>query len=123
MANYIIMAVLAVVVLLAFKSAARHLRGEGGCCGGGGETVKAERKELRSPVLAEKILTIGGMSCANCAARVQNALNAVEGAAAEVNLKNGTARVRISRPAADGELRAAVARAGYEVLSEKDAQI
>ena len=34
MANYVIMAVLAVVVLLAARSALRHFRGEGGCCGG-----------------------------------------------------------------------------------------
>ncbi len=120
MANYLIMAALVVVVALALKSSLKHFRGGGGCCGSGDVPVKATKKDIASPV-AEKILIIGGMSCSNCAARVQNALNALDGVAAEVSLEKKSARVRLSRSVPDDVLRAAVARAGYEVISVKDA--
>jgi copper chaperone len=119
LADYIIYAVLAVIVILALRAAAGHFRGEGGCCGSAAKSVKAETKKLSDAVTAEKILSIGGMHCENCAARVQNALNSIEGVSAEVHLTDKTALVRMSRPVNDGELRAAVARAGYEVLSVK----
>ncbi|MGN0839041.1 MAG: heavy-metal-associated domain-containing protein [Pyramidobacter sp.] len=120
MADYVIYAVLAVAVLLAFRAAARHFSGRGGCCGGGAErTVKAEAKKLSAPVTAERVVSIGGMHCENCAARVQNALNSIDGVSAEVHLADRTALVKMSRPVDDGELRSAVARAGYEVVSVK----
>ncbi len=120
MANYLIMAALVVVVALALKSSLKHFRGGGGCCGGGDVPVKATKKDIASPT-AEKILVIGGMSCSNCAARVQNALNALDGVAAEVSLEKNCARVKLSRSVSDDVLRSTVARAGYDLVSVEDA--
>ncbi len=120
MANYLIMAALVVVVALALKSSLKHFRGGGCCCGGGDVPVKATKKGITSPV-SEKILIIGGMSCANCAARVQSALNSLDGVAAEVSLEKNSARVKLARSVPDDVLRAAVVRAGYEVVSVEDA--
>ena len=65
MGNYIVGAALLVAVLLALRSSLKHFRGEGGCCGGGGEP-KPERKKLQGPIVAEKVIHIEGMRCENC---------------------------------------------------------
>ena len=64
--------------------------------------------------LAHLTLPIDGMTCANCALRVERALARVPGVAeASVNFATGTARVALRPPAGIGGLTAAVAAAGY----------
>ena len=46
----------------------------------------------------EKILTIEGMSCSHCSARVEKALNALEGTQATVELKKKRAVVQTQQP-------------------------
>ena len=59
-------------------------------------------------------LRIGGMTCAACASRIENALNGLPGVSANVNLATERARVRVGEgPAAASRLIAAVERAGY----------
>ena len=67
----------------------------------------------------KKLLTIEGMSCAHCSARVEKALNAIEGVNAKVDLKAKTASVEMSGEIGDDVLKAAVEDAGYEVVSVK----
>src|SRR5215217_7680282 len=61
-------------------------------------------------------LEIGGMTCASCAARVERALNNVDGVSASVNYALETARVRADAdtPIDPAHLIEAVAGAGYE---------
>lgn len=64
--------------------------------------------------MADMTLEIEGMSCASCVAKVERALNEVDGVDATVNLATKTARARV--PAADVSsdlLIEAVERAGY----------
>ncbi len=61
----------------------------------------------------QKIMTIEGMSCMHCAARVENALNALEGVKARVELKKK--RAIVETEAADEVLVKAVEDAGYTV--------
>lgn len=68
----------------------------------------------------KKIIEIKGMTCEHCRARVQKALNAIEGVAAEVDWKKGRAVVETNGTADDETLAAAVEQAGYEVLSVKE---
>ncbi|QTQ14442.1 cation transporter [Treponema parvum] len=117
MINIIIVALLAVIIFVAVKVSAKHLRGEGSCCTGGGSSVIREHKKLDDPVIAKKTVKIGGMSCENCAARVEHAVNKIEGAACEVNLNANTAEISLSRKIPDEELKAAIEKAGYEVKS------
>lgn len=35
MTNYIIIAILAVIAVVAIRSSIKHFKGQGGCCGGG----------------------------------------------------------------------------------------
>ena len=65
------------------------------------------------PGMRETVLTIEGMTCAACAARVQKKLNGLQGVSAAVNYATATARVTAPAGLPAGELVAAVERAGY----------
>ncbi len=72
-------------------------------------------------------LTIGGMDCNTCAVGVERALRGIEGVeACRVNYATDTGFVRLQPGAAGaelvGDLRAAVADVGYEVLGTEPAQ-
>lgn len=65
----------------------------------------------------KKIIEIKGMTCGHCQARVEKALNAIEGVTAQVDLKKGRAVVESSGTVDDETLAAAVTQAGYEVTA------
>ena len=55
------------------------------------------------------------MSCAACAARVENALNTMDGVWARVDLMKGQAQVLMKSKIGDEVLKEAVKKAGYDV--------
>ncbi|MFT4142990.1 MAG: cation transporter [Mobilitalea sp.] len=63
----------------------------------------------------KKIMEISGMSCGHCQARVEKALNEMDGVQAKVDLKKNIAVVQLSKEVSDDVLKAAVTEAGYEV--------
>lgn len=66
----------------------------------------------------KKVLTIQGMMCGHCKARVEKALLAVSGVTTVVvDLETGTASVTTSNDVTSEELSNAVTNAGYEVIS------
>ena len=65
----------------------------------------------------KKILKIEGMSCSHCSARVESALNAIEGVKATVELKKK--RAVVETEVDDAVLIKAVEDAGYKVVSVK----
>lgn len=113
MDNLIIFAILAVVVAIGVVSTVKHFQGKGACCGGGGGSVRSQKKIKN--VIARRTLIVEGMMCENCRNRVEWAINDIEGAVAKVDLKKKEAVVSMNREIADEELRAAVEKAGYEV--------
>ncbi len=65
----------------------------------------------------KKILSVEGMCCEHCAARVEKALSAVSGVvSADVKLKKKIAVVRSREELSDDELKKVVADAGYTVV-------
>lgn len=112
MENYIIAAVLIVVIILCVRSGIKHLRGQGSCCGG--STYKARRKKLRT-VVCKKTIRVEGMSCQNCVNRVMEAVNAIDGASAVVRLNKGLVVVSMDHPIDDGVIEDAIEKAGYHV--------
>lgn len=65
-----------------------------------------------------KKVTVEGMSCGHCTARVEAALCAVDGvSAAAAELKTGIVTVTLSKDVTDDALKAAVENAGYTVKS------
>ncbi len=117
--------IISVVVIAVALVAVRYVRNiaHGGCncgCGGSaprkkvGKTVVADTDEGHYPYSVD--LPIGGMSCQGCAENVQNALNALDGTWARVDLDARMAHVLTKQPADAAALEAAVRSAGYYVL-------
>jgi len=75
------------------------------------QNAKGEKKTMK------KTIMINGMMCEHCKAHVEQALGAIDGVSATVDLKGKRALVELSAPVSDEELRKAVTDAGYEVVS------
>lgn len=65
----------------------------------------------------EKIMKIEGMACNNCKSHVEKALNALPGVSAQVVLSEKTASIQSDGRTANSEIKAAVSKAGYTVVS------
>lgn len=63
----------------------------------------------------EKTAIIKGMSCSHCAARVEKALNKIDGVEAKVDLESRTAKLHISKEVTDDVIKNAIDDVGYEV--------
>ena len=64
-----------------------------------------------------KTLKVEGMSCGHCKARVEKALNAVEGVEnASVNLETKEVTIKLNKDINDETLISAVTDEGYEVI-------
>ena len=64
----------------------------------------------------KKIIEINGMHCEKCKARVENALNAIDGVKAKVNLVKKTATVEIKENISDDVITSKVTELGFEVV-------
>lgn len=113
MANAIIIAVLILICVFAVKSYCKKLKQ--GCCGGGGDQVQktgpADRDLSHYPYTYQ--IEIDGMTCKNCEARMENALNRQEGYYAEVSLKKKGGILHAKEPVSRDDIRVLVAKTGY----------
>lgn len=113
MATAIVGILVLVALYFALKGVLKHWRGESSCCGGG--SVNVPKKKLTGPIVETKVVDIEGMTCGHCKARVEQALDAIDGAAAEVNLHRNHAVVKMTRDVSDDEIRRALAGSGYTI--------
>lgn len=114
----VIMLVIVIACLgIAVRGAIRHFRGEGACCGGS-RGNRHDKKCLTGPLVDTKVFSIAGMHCQNCAQKLEDALNAIDGVAAEVSFSAKTACVRCDRPIEEVRLYRAIQDAGYQVRSK-----
>lgn len=115
MPTAIICIVLIVICVIAVRSYCKKLKN--GCCGAGGDAVKrirpADKEAEHYPYSCR--IGIDGMTCKNCALRVENAFHEREGFYAQVHLKEHCAVVYMKTPVPEPELRQIVQRAGYSV--------
>ncbi len=117
----VVLGILIGFVVLAVKSSVKHLKGEGGCCGGGGScSARPEPKELDGPVICKKIVKISGMHCENCRNSIERAVNKIDGASCRVDLKKGAAEVLLDREVSDEALRFAIERLDFKVQEIKE---
>lgn len=79
------------------------------------DTTKTNLSVKGEQTMKELTLTIEGMMCMHCQKHVTDALNAIEGVTAEVNLEEKKAYIKADREIADDVFKKAVADAGYEV--------
>ena len=82
-----------------------------------GQHVEEMHNEKESEESMKKVLHIEGMSCVHCQKHVSDALNALDGVQATVDLENAKADVEITGSVSDDTLKKAVADAGYTVTS------
>lgn len=113
-ATVIIGLVVLALLLFSMRGAYKHFKGEGSCCGGG-DAVALPKKELKGKIVGVKLIGVSGMTCGHCKQRVEAALNNIEGAAAEVNLRRKEARLEMTREVTDDEIREALRDSGYEI--------
>lgn len=127
MGTTIVVIILVIIALLAIGPSVKHIKGEGDCCGGGGDYKAAaspvQSKKLEGDVIAKKIITIKGMHCDNCKNSVERHINKIDGAVAKVDLKTGVAEVLLDREVSDRLLRMAVTDADFEVVSIESAEL
>lgn len=109
----IICIVLVIIAVFALKSSLKRF--SRGCCGTGGEkeSVIQAADTDKSHYPYEKQIVVEGMTCKNCAARVENAFHQTEGFYASVNLGKGMLTLLSKEPVEDGIIRSIVAKAGY----------
>lgn len=123
--TWVLLAVIAVLVVFAGRHAIRTFFGKDDCCGGGSCDNATPHKKVKAVKVSDtdeanypyrEVLSIGGMSCQGCVENVQNALNAVEGTWARVDLVSRTAEVLSKHPIDEDRLAQAVEAAGYRVV-------
>ncbi len=111
MENIIIIGILVLIAVLALLRARKHFKG-GGCCGSGSNTIRTH-KQLNDPVIGKKVLTIEGIHCENCEARIENAVNRLDGVTCRVHRKQ--AIISYSQDISDNVLRDTIEKLGYQV--------
>lgn len=120
MSDAVIILVIVVFLIFALKGSIKHFKGEGACCGGGSGSVKPKKpkkKTLDGPVIGRCTIRVSGMHCQNCVNSVTRALNDIEGVSARVSLKANRAEVSYDREVDETELKQAVEKAGFKVIS------
>ena len=110
-----ILIVVAILLLLALRSAIRHYTGKGGgCCGCSGGSCGS--KKAVTAGTPSKIMRIEGMHCANCKKSVEKALTAQNGVIrADADVDRGIARVFYENGVDDAKLQEAVEKEGFVV--------
>ncbi len=119
MGNAVIIVLLVLVIGLAVYSTVRRIRYGSSCCG---EHDPAEKKIKVADTNIHNYpytytLKVDGMHCANCARRVENALNRLEGRWAVADVGKKTVLLRSKCEESESELGSIIASAGYTMLS------
>ncbi len=110
--------IIAAVIVLAVSITIRRMKKGSSCCGDIPEKEKslsAEKKKADYPLSVN--LKISGMTCKNCAVKIENALNSHDEIMASVNFGSSAATVRMKYDIPASEICSIIARAGY--LAEK----
>lgn len=117
MTDYLIIAIIAVMMVLGIRSAIKHFKGQGGCCGGG--DYKPKKKKLAN-VLYQKTFKVTGMHCEHCKNRVEEIVGDIQGVAGKVDLKKGELTVSYAEAVDDALIKARLERAGYTITEAEN---
>ena len=121
MGTIIVILVLAIIVVCAILSIRKRIKYGSACCGthdAAPKKIKVKDKN-KAHYPYTYTLTVDGMHCSNCARRVENALNALDGVWAKVSLGENTALLRCKASPDETAIRSAVSKAGYVVMNFK----
>ena len=117
MIHAFIIVILVAILAWALQTCIEKFKKGGGCCPEHEETVKRTvvRDRNKSHYPWKITLQIGGMTCDNCARKVENALNKLDGVWAKVSISDQKATV-LCKTQPDAQLLSrTVQQAGYAV--------
>ncbi len=118
MGNTIIIAALVLIIGIAVYSTVRRVRYGSSCCGEHDPKEKkvkvTDRNKNNYPYTY--VLKVDGMHCANCARRIENALNAGNGRWAIADVSKKEVILHTKQEENESELGTIVAKAGYTML-------
>jgi len=124
MGDVVVIIVLSGIVALAVYGTVRRIRYGSSCCGEKTPPPKKvkvkDRNKASYPFVYQ--LKVDGMHCANCARRVENAINSLEGCWAVVDLGKKEVTLRTKSETTEKDMSAVIAKAGYTVLSFTEIQ-
>lgn len=114
MMQILIIFLIILIILSAIIMTVRKFRRGGGCCGEHEAEIRIRRKKFsRKDYPFRTELRIQGMTCINCARRVETALNELDGIQARVDLNSGKAKIFSATPPDEALLCSVIAKAGY----------
>ena len=115
----VVVIVIAVGLFFGFSRIVASFSGKS-CCSDGQKRVRVKKVAVKDTDAShypyQANFLIGGMSCEGCVQNVTNALNAVEGTWATVDLASRIATIRSKTPIDQQALTAAVREAGYNIM-------
>lgn len=119
MADALVIVLLVAAAVSGLLLARRRARRGSACCGERDEAPRRLRVTDRDKSHYPHVITcaVGGMTCENCAIRVENALNSLPGTWASVSIASREATIRSKDEPDLDALRQAVSTAGYALLS------
>ena len=112
----IICLILLIIAIFGIRSYMRKL--SHGCCGSGGDVekkIKVQDREL-SHYPHHWVIEIEGMTCKNCAMRIENAFNIEEGCYAKVDLKKKMADLYTKFECTESEIKERIRKSGYQTV-------
>ena len=121
MGDFVIVAILVLIVVGAVYGTVRRIRYGSSCCGErtpADKKVKVEDKD-KTHYPYTYSLNVEGMICSNCARHVENAFNVKAGMWAKVNLEKKEVLLRVKSDISERELAEIVASAGYTMISAR----
>lgn len=113
--NYVIIAILVVMIAIGIVYTKKHFSGESGCCGGGGYKVK--KKHLPNVIFTRKF-TVDGMHCENCKQRVEEIVNDISDVSGSVYLKKKELTVSYAKDVDNSIIIQRIEKAGYKVTAQ-----
>lgn len=112
-ATIIIIIILVAIAVFTIKEYRKRLTS--GCCGSGDAPPKRIKVKDKNPRHYQYIImmSLEGMTCRNCAIRIENALNSLDGVWATVDFANKVATIRTQKNIAPEEFRTLIIKTGY----------
>lgn len=124
MGDTVVVIILLGIVALAVYGTVKRIRYGSSCCGEKTPPPKKVKVKDRNKASYPFVyrLKVDGMHCANCARRVENAINSLEGCWAVVDLGKKEVTLRTKRETTEQDMSAVIAKAGYTVIAFTEIQ-
>ncbi len=118
MGTVIILIIILAIILLAVKSTIKRILYGSSCCGQKDrpeKKIKVQDKNKKHYPYKYQ-MKVDGMRCTNCARRIENTLNSIDGLWAKVSLENKLVTVLSKKEYEVNELSRKINEEGYSVL-------